>query len=69
MDSNWRMEVLNTVNSTKRQYPMIFSSKDSIRKIQEYLQRNNIPDFTEFIETKGKSAMEISQYLREEIKQ
>ena len=47
---------------------MIFSCKDSIRKIQEYLQKNNISAFREFIETKGKSAIDISQYLHEEIK-
>jgi hypothetical protein len=47
---------------------MVFSSKESISKIQNYLQEGNVLAFIEFIEPKGASAKKISQYLREEIK-
>lgn len=64
----WQLEVLNNGKSIRGQYPMILSSKESIDKIQTYLQEENISALIEFIGTKGFLGNKMSQYLQEEIK-
>ena len=51
-DDNWRLEVTNNDKPMPSQYSMIFSSKESINKIQKFLQEDNIAEFIEFLEKK-----------------
>lgn len=67
-DASWLLKVINNEKSVHEKYSMFFSSKESINKIQKYLHENDISEFIEFIEPKGVSAKEISEYLRKEMK-
>ncbi|MGM9452254.1 ankyrin repeat domain-containing protein [Legionella bozemanae] len=66
--TDWKLKVINDDKNTRDQYSMIFSTRESITKIQKYLQENNVEDLIEFLAGKGVSAKKISQYLKEETK-
>ncbi|MFA5959950.1 MAG: ankyrin repeat domain-containing protein [Tatlockia sp.] len=62
--NDWILNVLN--EEKKQEKSMRFSTKESIAKIQKYLQNNAVEEFIEFLAGKGVTAKQISQYLKEE---
>lgn len=66
--NDWNLEVINNKETNEREYSMIFSSKESISRIHEYLQVNNLPALLEFLKQKGVTANLIAQYLEGETK-
>jgi hypothetical protein len=68
--SDWRLAVINTKQTVKGDYSLIYDGKHDkkdISQIQNYLAEDNISGLTAYIDGHGESARAIAQYLRGEI--